>query len=248
MAKIRAYKLAEELGIERNEFVEQARTVGVELKSAMAALEEDQVELLREKLGGAARSSRSTEEKRLEGKRGTTVVRRRRKKAPEPEPEPEPVAAEPEPVVEEVAAEAEVAPIGDEAPEPVAQEVPPVEEETDPGAPEPVAPEPVVPEVAAARPTGPAKPPSGPAGARDAATPATPADTSGGPADRKGKQRKRVREVVNLQEQEQFARQITSRGPSQRRSPAPAPRTMVNPRARRRDPAHTPRHGAQADG
>ena len=75
----------EELGIERNEFVEQARTVGVELKSAMAALDEDQVELLREKLGGAAKSRRSTEEKRLEGKRGTTVVRRRRKKAPEPE-------------------------------------------------------------------------------------------------------------------------------------------------------------------
>ena len=43
MAKIRAYKLAEELGIERNEFVEQAKTHGVELKSAMASIDDLQV-------------------------------------------------------------------------------------------------------------------------------------------------------------------------------------------------------------
>ena len=56
MAKIRAYKLAEELGIERNEFVEQAGTHGVELKNAMASLDEGQVELLREKLGGGTKA------------------------------------------------------------------------------------------------------------------------------------------------------------------------------------------------
>ena len=57
------------------------------------------------------------------------------------------------------------------------------------------------------------------------------------PLDRKGKQRKRVREVVNLQEQEQFARQITGRG-GQRRTPVLrplAPRAVVNPRRKRRD-------------
>ena len=79
--------------------------------------------------------------------------------------------------------------------------------------------------------------PSGPASMRDgrvgtAGTAAT--DAAAGP-DRKGKQRKRVREVVNLQEQEQFAKQITSRGGGQRRTVLPAARPIVNPRARRRD-------------
>ena len=44
-----------------------------------------------------------------------------------------------------------------------------------------------------------------------------------------------MREVVNLQEQEQFAKQITSRGAGQRRTVLPAARPIVNPRARRRD-------------
>ena len=52
MAKIRAYKLAEELGIDRAEFVERAAAAGVPLKSAMASLDEAEVEKLREKLGG----------------------------------------------------------------------------------------------------------------------------------------------------------------------------------------------------
>jgi translation initiation factor IF-2 len=59
-------------------------------------------------------------------------------------------------------------------------------------------------------------------------------------ADRKGRQRKRVREVVNLQEQEQFARQITGRGAPRRASPV-APRVPVtNPRRKRRDKLATP--------
>jgi hypothetical protein len=36
MAKIRAYKLAEELGMDRAEFVEKATAAGFELKSAMS--------------------------------------------------------------------------------------------------------------------------------------------------------------------------------------------------------------------
>ena len=40
MAKMRAYKLAEELGIDRHEFVEKAAEAGIDLKSAMTALED----------------------------------------------------------------------------------------------------------------------------------------------------------------------------------------------------------------
>ena len=225
MAKIRAYKLAEELGIERNEFVEQAGTHGVELKNAMGSLDEEQVELLREKLGGGAKSKKNVDERRLEGKAGTTVVRRRRKKAPEPEPVPEP-EPEPEAVAEEIVEpEAPAADAAEPVPEPIAAEAEaPAEapEEAPAEAPQPVAP--------AVAPTGPA---AGPAAARDEKT--GPANDSAGPPDRKGKARKRVREVVNLQEQEQFARQITSRGPQQRRAPVSAQKPMINPRARRRD-------------
>ena len=42
MAKIRAYKLAEELGIEREEFVEKVRALGIELRGAMTGLDDDQ--------------------------------------------------------------------------------------------------------------------------------------------------------------------------------------------------------------
>ena len=51
MAKVRAYVIAEELGIDRNEFVAKARELGVEVKSAMAAIEEADAEQLRRKLG-----------------------------------------------------------------------------------------------------------------------------------------------------------------------------------------------------
>ena len=232
MAKIRAYKLAEELGIERNEFVEQAGTHGVELKNAMASLDEERVALLREKLGGGAtKAKKNVDERRLEGKAGTTVVRRRRKKAPEPEPEIVEVA--PDPAPEEAAVEAIPEPIAADAEEGADA---PLEEEVE-ATPEPIAEEAdVAPAPVAA--TGPARAPSGPSGpsgpAREAKPGSAPND-SAGPPDKKGKQRKRVREVVNLQEQEQFARQITSRGPQQRRAPTPAQRPMINPRARRRD-------------
>src|SRR6056297_2558484 len=111
----------------------------------MASLEEAEVELLREKIGGAAKASRPVVERRLEGKAGTTVVRRRRKKQPEPEPEPTPVAAEEAPAVAEepapdqivapeaeepegeaVAAEEAVAVAEDALPEPIAAAEQPV--------------------------------------------------------------------------------------------------------------------------
>jgi translation initiation factor IF-2 len=231
MANIRAYKLAEELGIDRNEFVEQAGQHGVELKSAMASLDEAEVELLREKIGGATRAKRSMDEHRLEGKGGLTVVRRRRRKVPEPEPEP---IAEPASAAESVVPPSVTEPTGDEEvaePAVTGEAAKPVVEG------EGIAAAAAASASATSPAAGAAKGPAGPAptGPRDARGTAAPGGDAPDTADRKGKQRKRVREVVNLQEQEQFARQITSRGPSQRRVVTTAPRSAINPRARRRD-------------
>jgi translation initiation factor IF-2 len=60
------------------------------------------------------------------------------------------------------------------------------------------------------------------------------------PPDRKGKQRKRVREVVNLREQEQVKLQYAGRGGPRRRVPLVASRSVVNPRTRRRDKLSKP--------
>ena len=61
MAKIRAYKLAEELGIEKSDFVEKAAAFGVVLKSAMATVSEEEAVLLRKKLGSSKRKKLVTE-------------------------------------------------------------------------------------------------------------------------------------------------------------------------------------------
>ena len=86
MAKIRAYKLAEEFGLEREEFLEKAGELGIELRTAMVSLDEEQVDILREKLG--SKPEVQTESKRV----GTGVIRRRRKK-PAAAPESEVAAA-----------------------------------------------------------------------------------------------------------------------------------------------------------
>ncbi|MCA9511205.1 MAG: translation initiation factor IF-2, partial [Myxococcales bacterium] len=52
---------------------------------------------------------------------------------------------------------------------------------------------------------------------------------------KRDKQRKRVREVVNLREQEQIARQVTSRGTVRRPPPPVDTRTLQSPRRKRRD-------------
>ena len=88
MAKIRAYKLAEEFGLEREEFLQKAAELGIELRTAMVSLEEEQVGVLREKFG--AKPEVETEERRV----GTGVIRRRRKKAAAP-PAPAPPATAP---------------------------------------------------------------------------------------------------------------------------------------------------------
>jgi len=224
MAKTRAYKLAEELGIDKNDFVEKARALGVQLKSSMVALEPEDVEKLRAKLGGAVEAA-NVDEHRVEGRAGSTILRRRRRKV-EPPPPPEPVVPPVPGVAKQAEAEAEieVTPI---EPEPIAES----ESEVEPSL---IAVAELEPAPSSSAP-GKAEPE--PAVARKRSSGAVPAPVlSEQPAgDRKGRQRKRVREVVNLREQEQVKLQFTSRGGPQRR-PAPiVPRAVVNPRSRRRD-------------
>jgi translation initiation factor IF-2 len=220
MTKIRAYKLAEELGIDRAEFVERAAALGIPLKSAMASLDEAEVEKLRKKLGGARAAGGAVTEQRVEGDTGSAVIRRRKKAAPEPPPAPEPVAAVLAPVA---ASEPEP------APEPEETEAEPEEIAEPATAPEPaaVAEAVRVPRVAEERAeadeprarAGPGRPP---------------APTSQEATERAAKERKRVREVVNLREQESLARQATSRAHA-RRPVSLEPRATASPRRRRRD-------------
>jgi translation initiation factor IF-2 len=226
VAKVRAYKLAEELGIDRNEFVERAALEGVELKNPMAALEPEQVDLLRNKLGSPSADKASMDEHRVEGKAGSTILRRRRKKVVAPPPE------EAAPVVAEVAPTSES--VTEEAAAAATDEAPALE-----AVPDPVA-EPAAASAAAAG-------AAAPAAKTDAA--AAPRKRPGAeePPDRKGKQRKRVREVVNLKEQDQVKLQYAGRGGPRRRTSVVAPRTAVNPRSKRRDKLNKPAVAKAAD-
>jgi translation initiation factor IF-2 len=214
MAKIRAYKLAEELGIDRAEFVEKAAAIGVELKNAMAQIDDDVAAELREKLSSARKKTGAVTEQRVQRGKGRTAVIRRRK-AEEPEPAPEPIAAEPAEPTEGIAEQPAISTLPT-APEPES------EPEPEP-APEPTPePEPI------------AQPEPAPAYARQQPElTAAMSERPSGP-DRSGKQRKLVREVVNLREQERLARQATGRTPL-RRHVAIDPRTAVSPRRKRRD-------------
>jgi len=220
MAKIRAYKLAEELGIERAEIVEKAAAVGIELKSPMSSLDDDAVHQLREKLGKPAVRKGEVVERRVEGRGGATIIRRKRKLAPEPplEPEPEVVSA-PEPQPEAPTEEPEI-----EAEPAVVDPIAAAEATSAPGATKPAP-----------------RPPTGPAAdaERGAARPAGPE------APRAAKPKKQFREVVNLREQEQLARQATGRT-SARRPISIDPRVFQSPRRKRRDAAPKPSPAAAA--
>ena len=226
MAKIRAYKLAEELGLEKSELVEKAESFGVVLKSAMATVGEEDADLLRKKLG-TQKSKKLVTESRVEAK-GGAIIRRRKRAEPEPPPEPEPEEVAP-PVVEP---EPEVAEVVEEAPTEPAVEEPPAESEVDSPTPEPIAAKasPVAREAAAATPSPVAREKERP-----------PAEA---PDAKSGKQRKLVREVVNLKEQEQLARQAVGHT-RVRRQIQIDPRTATSPRRKRRD-ALAPKKAANA--
>jgi translation initiation factor IF-2 len=90
MAKIRAYKLAEELGLGHEELLKRAAEAGVQLRSHMVGIEDDEADMLRRRLGAA--TAAPTVERRLAG---GAVIRRRRVTAPtRPDGEPEAAAAE----------------------------------------------------------------------------------------------------------------------------------------------------------
>lgn len=235
---IRAYKIAEELGIERSAFVEKARAVGIELKNVMASVEPDVAERLREKLG-AKKRGRSVEARVETGKR--PVIRRRKRKVPE---EKKPKAAAATKKKSEKAEAPPAQPPPEQAPEAEAESG----AEATPGQPG-AAPEETPPQVDT--------PPEAEAAAAaeagsEAAQGAGEADEGKGgkaAAGRSGRQksqpreesggqsRKQFKEVVHLKEQEQIARQMTGRGAQRsvgRLSLQPA-RVARPPRKRRRD-------------
>ena len=77
---MRAYKLAEELGLSREDLIKKAAEIGIEIRNPMATIDEDQANTIRRKLSAAA--DVETVQKRV----GTGVIRRRKRKT-EAEPE-----------------------------------------------------------------------------------------------------------------------------------------------------------------
>ncbi|MEE8165006.1 MAG: translation initiation factor IF-2 [Myxococcota bacterium] len=224
MAKIRAYKLADELGLDKSDLVEKAAALGVVLKSAMATVDEAHANLLRKKLGSNKRN-KLVIESRVEAK-GGAIIRRRKRAAPEPEPAPPPELVD----VASPAVESESA-VGAETPPKPALEEPSAEPVVDLKAPEPIAAQarPATRETAASAP--------GPA-AREQER------ASEAPDSKPSRQRKLVREVVNLKEQEQLARQAVGHT-RVRRQIQIDPRTATSPRRKRRD-AVSPKRPATA--
>jgi translation initiation factor IF-2 len=214
----RAYKLAEELGIDRNEFVAKAKEAGVDLRNAMATLDDAQAAFLREKL--SAKKSDRTTEARVAVTGGAAVIRRR--KRTEPEPAPEPIAAPaPEPAF--VAA----------APEPAPE--PALDAEATAPAPDATAAEGDAEGVAAGAPA-PGEDDDEDSAAKIAARGRTgPREEAGPPTpDRAAQSRKQFREVVNLREQEMLAKQVVGRT-APPRAAVVDPRTLASPRRKRRD-------------
>lgn len=150
MKKLRVYELAKEAGMENKALVVQLQEMGYSVKSHSSTLEEDEALEVRQKLGLI---QTETEEKRIQQKGQTTIIRRRKAvltkdMAPEPEEaEAEAAASESdeelavseehaeatvaEPTTseaEEIAPAAEMAPAEPVAPEPVAPEEPAAEE------------------------------------------------------------------------------------------------------------------------
>jgi translation initiation factor IF-2 len=193
MAKIRAYKIAEELGLDREEFIKKAAEMGIVLRSPMVSLDEEQVQDLRTRLGSPSDVER--EEKRV----GTTVIRRRRKVVAPP-PLPEPAVVEPAPgaaeVEEPAPAEVDLIELPEE-PEPVAAEAEPA----------PVEPEPL--EAAKAEPP--------PAERVAAGPPPGPSPGPASPAQQQPKRlvRRQAIEGIQIREQETLARMLRGNVQSQ---------------------------------
>src|SRR5215475_12774543 len=78
---MRAYALASELGLAREELIKKAAEIGIEIRNPMASLDEEQVSTIRRRL--AATPAADTVQKRV----GSSVIRRRKRKEDEGRPE-----------------------------------------------------------------------------------------------------------------------------------------------------------------
>src|SRR5262245_2290264 len=76
---MRAYALATELGLAREELIKKAAEIGIEIRNPMASLDEDQVNTIRRRL--SANPAADTVQKRV----GSSVIRRRKRKDAGPE-------------------------------------------------------------------------------------------------------------------------------------------------------------------
>jgi translation initiation factor IF-2 len=136
MTKIRVYELAKEAEMENKDLVAKLVDMGYAVKSHSSSLEEDEASEIRQKLGIG---KIETEEKRIQGKGRTTIIRRRTKAVAAEIPEEAPEAEE-SPVVVESAEEEVAVPAQ-------AEEVMPEPEPESESEPEPVIAEEDVPEV-----------------------------------------------------------------------------------------------------
>ncbi|MDH3359990.1 MAG: translation initiation factor IF-2, partial [Desulfobulbaceae bacterium] len=124
MGKIRVYELAKEAGVESKVFTAKLIELGYDVKAYNSTLEADAADEIRERVLGndspsvavdsapleaevvteetGSDHSPGTEEKRIQRKGQTTIIRRRAKVVAEPEPEPEPEEAKHEPEDEPV--------------------------------------------------------------------------------------------------------------------------------------------------
>ncbi|MFA4910455.1 MAG: translation initiation factor IF-2 [Desulfobacteria bacterium] len=71
---VRVYELAQELGMTNNEFIDELEKLGIEAKNHMSSIEEEKVEVIKNRLAGV--KARELIEKRVK----PTVIRRRMKK------------------------------------------------------------------------------------------------------------------------------------------------------------------------
>ncbi len=105
MGKTRVYELAQKLGMENKTLLEKLKQVGVDAKSHMSVLDEDEIKKI-----DVAPEEKSSEENYDEKRITPGVIRRRRKEAPQPSAEavpPEETAVAEEPSAEEVEPSAE---------------------------------------------------------------------------------------------------------------------------------------------
>ncbi|HKL48495.1 MAG TPA: translation initiation factor IF-2 [Desulfuromonadales bacterium] len=104
MAKVRVYELAQKLGLENKELIERLKSKGVEVKSHMSVVEENDLKAFEETSTAGGDTDQTVE--RVEERRITNgIIRRRRKEVAQPPAETTPE----EPVAEGVPAQAEVA-------------------------------------------------------------------------------------------------------------------------------------------